>query len=221
MALLEENIVAHFDCFELSEKAIEEGRCEAEKRNLTDRITFHHGDAFKAVLPSEYFDCIYWDNAMHHMFDAYAAMRWSKDKLAANGCFFMFDFVGPTRFQWTEEQIRILKQLLESLDDAYFLTPDREYMWKKEPSLMTEEEMMKADPSEAADSDNILPAFKELFPEGKVIPLGGLIYALGLDGILFNIPENSILLRKLLRLDSSLAQQGHNYYAVAYYQNDA
>ena len=216
MALLEAGIVTHFDCYELSEKAVAEGREEAKQRELGERITFHLGDAFKAHLKPESYDCIYWDNAMHHMLDAKVAMRWSKDLLAKEGCFFMYDFVGPTRFQWTDEQVRILKEILGSLDDAYFLIPDSEYMWKKEPNCMSIEEMMRADPSEAADSDAILPAFREYFPAGTVIPLGGLVYVLGLDGVIVNIPDDSIILKKMLNIDAMLSRQGHNYFAVAY-----
>jgi len=216
MALLEAGVVTHFDCYELSETAVLEGREEAGKRKLDERISFHLGDAFKAYIAPESYDCIYWDNAMHHMFDARVAMRWSRDLLAKGGCFFMYDFVGPTRFQWTDEQVRILKDILESLDDAFFLIPDSEYMWKKEPNCMSVEEMMRADPSEAADSDSILPAFRECFPTGTAIPLGGLVYVLGLDGILVNIPDDSLLLKKMLDIDAMLARQGHNYFAVAY-----
>jgi len=216
MALLEAGVVTHFDCYELSENAVLDGREEAGRRKLDERISFHIGDAFKARIAPESYDCIYWDNAMHHMLDARAAMRWSKDLLAKGGCFFMYDFVGPTRFQWTDEQGRILKNILESLDDAYFLIPDSEYMWKKEPNRMGVEEMMSADPSEAADSDAILPAFREYFPTGAIIPLGGLVYVLGLDGILVNIPDDSLLLKKMLDIDAMLARQGHNYFAVAH-----
>ena len=216
MALLEAGLVTHFDCYELSEKAVLEGREEARKRKLADRVSFHLGDAFKARITPASYDCIYWDNALHHMLDARAAMRWSRALLAKGGCFFMYDFVGPTRFQWADEQVRILKDILASLDDAYFLIPDSEYMWKKEPNCMSVEEMMHADPSEAADSDSILPAFRECFPTGTVIPLGGLVYVLGLDGILVNIPDDSLLLKKMLDIDAMLSRQGHNYFAVAY-----
>lgn len=221
MELLENNIVSNFTCYELAEQAIQTGRQEAERRNLKERITFYHLDVFKQTFKPGSFDFVYWDNAIHHMFDAYSAMKWSKDLLSDNGCFFMFDFIGPSRFQWTDEQMNILKQILESMDDKYFLTPGSEYMWKKEPSKMTIEEMLEADPSEAADSDNIIPAFKEYFPDGTLIPLGGLIYVLGLDGILVNIPEDSVLLHKMLKLDTMLSKQGHNYYAVAYHMNSA
>jgi SAM-dependent methyltransferase len=216
MALLEAGVVTHFDCYELSENAVLEGREEAVRRKLDERISFHIDDAFKARIAHKSYDCIYWDNAMHHMLDARAAMRWSRDLLAKDGCFFMYDFVGPTRFQWTDEQVRILKNILESLDDSYFLIPNSEYMWKKEPNRMSVEEMMNADPSEAADSDSILPAFREYFPTGTIIPLGGLVYVLGLDGILVNIPDDSQLLKKMLNIDIMLGRQGHNYFAVAH-----
>ena len=216
MRLVEDGLVEHFDLYELSEYAVEQGVKIAADKGLENRITFHHGDALKAgILPGSH-DFVYWDNALHHMMDAYAAVEWSKSMLAAKGCFFMYDFVGPTRFQWTDEQTGIVTHVLESMDDAYFFIPNSEYMWKKAPNKMNLEEMLQADPSEAADSDNILPAFRSYFPEGKIIPLGGLIYVLALDGIMVNIPENSVLLKKLLNIDLLLSKQRHNYFAVAY-----
>lgn len=80
----------------------------------------------------------------------------------------------------------------------------------------TLEEMLQADPSEAADSENILPAFRKHFGNGTIIPLGGLIYVLGLDGIIINIADDSILLKKLPSIDNLLSKKGHNYFAVAY-----
>ena len=219
MDLIEQGIVSHFDCYEFSVKAVEEGNKEAVARGLKNAISFHNKDAFKEDFSSGCYDFVYWDNAMHHMNDTYEAMRWSKKLLAKRGCFFMYDYVGPSRFQWTEEQMDIVKHILESLDDRYFLIPGSEYMWKKEPSRMTIEEMLRADPSEAADSDNILAAFAEHFEKGTTIPLGGLIYVLALDGILVNIPEESTLLGHMLKLDAMLSKKGHNYYAVSYYIN--
>lgn len=216
MGLVENGIVEHFDLYELSEQAIELGRIEAARRGLEDKITFHFGDAFKKEPKHNYYDFVYWDNALHHMLNVDFAVQWSKDLLSERGCFFMFDFVGPSRFQWTDTQMQLVNDILQGLDDVYFLIPDSEYMWKKEAKRSTVEEILRDDPSEAADSDNILPAFKKIFPKGTVIPLGGLVYVLGLDGIIVNIPDNSILLDKLLKIDSLLSKQAHNYFAVAY-----
>lgn len=216
LGLIEKGIVKSFDLFELSQYSIDLGKEEAQRRGLADSVFFHLGDALNKVTDAASYDFVYWDNALHHMLDANAAIAWSKHILKNDGLFFMYDFVGPTRFQWSEEQIRIVREILEGLDDSLFLIPGTEYMWKKEPNMLSEEEIIQKDPSEAADSGNILPAFRKHFPEGTVIPLGGLIYVLGLDGIIVNIPENSILLKKLLTIDFLLSKDSHNYYAVAY-----
>ena len=216
MNLIEGGIVKHFDLYELSEKAIEIGKADAKERGLSENISFHLGDAFKLVDKNLRYDFVYWDNALHHMPDVDFAIRWSKDVLSENGCFFMFDYIGPSRFQWSDKQMSLLKEILESVDDTYFLIPDSDFMWKKEAKRSTLEEMMNADPSEAADSDNIVPAFHKYFPTGVLIPLGGLVYVLGLDGIIINISEENPLLGKLLRMDALLSKQSHNYYAVAY-----
>lgn len=216
MGLVEGGIVSHFDLYELSEEAIRIGKIEANKRGLGENITFHLGDAFTQCHKSGYYDFVYWDNALHHMSDADQAIAWSKDILAENGFFFMFDFVGPSRFQWSDVQMHIVKNILEDIDDMYFIIPNTEYMWKKEAKRATLEEMIQADPSEAADSDNIIPAFQKHFPAGTLVPLGGLVYMLGLECILVNIAENSALLSRLLKMDALLSKQSHNYYAAAY-----
>lgn len=216
MTLIENGIVHHFDLYELSEEAIFLGKAEAEKRGITENVSFHLGDAFEKVNRQGYYNFIYWDNALHHMPDADYAISWSKNILAENGYFFMFDFVGPSRFQWSDAQMRILKDILESIDDMYFIIPGSEFMWKKEAKRSTLEEIMRDDPSEAADSDNIIPAFNKYFPSGTLIPLGGLVYTLGLDGIIVNIPDDSLLLNKLLKIDTILSKQSHNYFAVGH-----
>ncbi|MBQ4132231.1 MAG: methyltransferase domain-containing protein [Desulfovibrionaceae bacterium] len=114
MLLLESGLVEHFDCWELSETAITAGKEEAKKRGLEERISFHYGDVFSKDVSSGKFDLVYWDNAMHHMFDTGQAMRWSRDALADSGVFYMYDYVGPTRFQWRDEQMEIVKNVLES-----------------------------------------------------------------------------------------------------------
>ena len=218
MALIEAGIVDHFDLYDFSEYAVETGRREALAKGLDKAVTFHRADVFAATDPArQTYDFVHWHNGLHHMLDVDAALRWSKAILAPRAsCFFMFEYVGPCRFQWTDEQVHLVKTILESLDDAYFLIPGTEYMWKKEPSQSTVEDMIADDPSEAADSEAILPGFARHFPDGTAIPLGGLVYVLALDGILVNIPENSLLLRRLLAMDDMLSRKGHNYYAAAY-----
>ena len=55
MELLENNIVSHFSCYELADKAVEIGKLEAKRRNRAERITFYHADAFQETFTPESF----------------------------------------------------------------------------------------------------------------------------------------------------------------------
>jgi hypothetical protein len=75
------------------------------------------------------------------------------------------------------------------------------------------EQMIAMDPTEAADSSNILPAIAQSFPDAEVIPTGGAIYVIGLMNILEGIPAP--ILSQALLLDRALSEAGENIYAVA------
>ena len=216
MALLEQGIVSHFDLYEVAEENVRLCQKHAAEKGLENRVRALHGNALAAITEQAQYDFIYWDNALHHMFDTDQAVAWSKHILRPGGLFFMYDFVGPNHFQWSDDDMKISSMLLESIEDKYFFIPDSDYMWVKKTARSTVEEMLASDPSEAADSEAILPAFQKHFPHGTIIPLGGLVYILCLDGIIINIPDNSPLLARLLTMDATLAAQGRNYYVAAY-----
>lgn len=88
---------------------------------------------------------------------------------------------------------------------------------KRRPTI---ERMMKIDPSEAADSENILPAINEYFKNPKITMLGGVVYMLALDRIIENIPENSDLLEKLILEDAAAMQKGMSLYAFVLARKD-
>ena len=70
MDALKLGIVHHFDCFELGAEAINKGIDIARSNGLSDRITFHQVDPFTQETEDQHFDLVYWNNALHHMFDA-------------------------------------------------------------------------------------------------------------------------------------------------------
>lgn len=82
----------------------------------------------------------------------------------------------------------------------------------KRPSL---EHMFTTDPSEAADSANIISSIKAVFNEPLIINTGGLIYHITINYILHNIPEDSELLQWLLSMDDEIIKLGFYHYAFA------
>ena len=83
-------------------------------------------------------------------------------------------------------------------------------------SRPTIERMINADPSEAADSDNIIAALRSVFPDVTVEYTGGVIYQLALGDVLANFDEDEDALQTALLLDDALSEMGENHYAIAF-----
>lgn len=217
MAALELGVVETFECYEVSSVAVEGARHIARERGLADRIWFHHGDAFAAQIRSD-FDLIYWNNALHHMFDAYAAVRWSYEHLRPGGVFAMDDYVGATRSQHSPEFVAWASRLMASIPE--YLRRHWNGVDVLPPLIGVPDpvEQAKPDPSEMADCGAILPAIREIFPEAAIIKTGGIGYFAALTHALqnYNTETELALLNVILMADEEVSQSRvESQYAVA------
>ncbi|WP_197279705.1 class I SAM-dependent methyltransferase [Bosea sp. AAP35] len=215
--LVAAGIVAEFHLYEISAERIRQGRQQAEAKGLANRMLFHEADAFAQCLDVD-FDLVYWNNSLHHMPDVNLALDWSRGRLQEGGLFAMDDFVGPSRFQWSERSLRYATDFRNALPPEYLRHPtDPQRALSREVRRPSVEKLMAIDPSEAADSDRILAALQRVFPEAETCMTGGVIYHLGLNDVLANIDEDkeASLLHTALLLDKALAEQGETHYAVA------
>jgi len=220
--LLRENIVQQFDLFEISEAKIELIQQKAAEHGVLDRVSWHHADAFERDPVGEH-DLVYWNNSLHHMFDVPQAIAWSARALQSGGCFAMDDYVGPTRFQWTDLELEMAARVRALLPDRFLVNPRNSNAWlNRAPGRPDVQVMMAADPTEAADSGRILAAVMVAFPQARLIPTGGIIYHLALNDVLANFgeEEDQAMLESLLLLDEILARNGHTQYAVAIARKD-
>jgi SAM-dependent methyltransferase len=203
LRLLQKGIVEHFDLFEISSARIEQGISAAKKMGLSHRVKFHLQNAFDHK-PQESYELVYWNNSLHHMPDAKQAILWSKDRLSSGGYFVMDDFVGPSRFQWSDKQLDIAHRVRRMLPDRFLVDPNNQYarlpITIKRPSI---HKMMESDPSEAADSGNIIPRLADIFPDVEIILTGGVVYHLALNNVLANFQDEKdfYILHELLELD--------------------
>lgn len=211
MQLLESGLVEHFVCFELSAERIEAGRKIAKSKMLENRITFIRGDFLTSDRKEGGYDLVFWDNSLHHMLDAYEAVRVSYEILKAGGVFFCNDYIGESRFQWSDEKLEYVNAIRDTLDEEIFLVKGEKFpRHRKRPS---KEKLMQSDPSEAADSDRILPAVKKYFPKAQITMLGGVVHLLLMDKMMGNIPEDSKLLKQLIEADDEAISRGMSNYA--------
>jgi hypothetical protein len=79
------------------------------------------------------------------------------------------------------------------------------------------DQLIQFDPSEAMDSDRILPCLARWFPDAQVRLLGGAIYHCGLSDVIHNLMADGATqeIARALELDDMLLQQGHTHYASA------
>lgn len=218
LSVIKSGLVDRFTLYELADDAIAIGKKQTLAAGISpSRMDFKREDGLSDAAVEKY-DLVYWNNALHHMFDVKAALEWSKRVLRKGGLFLMDDFVGPTRFQWSDRLIEINSEIRNELPEKYLRDPsDPRKLLPRKITRPDPNAIMKDDPSECADSGNILKELAHIFPDAIVINTGGGVYHLGLNDVLHNIIESQDyeLLEKLLTIDDQLAQTDETHYAVA------
>jgi SAM-dependent methyltransferase len=213
-ALVQAGLVERFTLYEISKERLAKACQTFEAAGLSAAADFRLADAFEDQAPDQY-DLVHWASSLHHMFDVDAALQWSRHVLKPGGFIVIYEYIGPTRFQWSDraldwiETVRktLPREILERVAQPGKYVPLR-------PKRVDPERLRAADPSEAADSDRIVPRALAHFPYGRWTMLGGVIYATGLSDIVGNFERlNRLdLLHACLLADQALSALGENHY---------
>jgi hypothetical protein len=212
MALLKADVVRHFQLFEIAGQRVEDGKRIAARDGLEDRITWHQETVdFTEIIEV---DLVYWNNALHHMLDVKEAVQWSR---AVGRYLYVNDFVGPDRMQWSDELLEITSRVRTALPVRLLQRPDGKGLLSHTLTRPDAGALAAEDPTECAESSQIIPEIRRHFPEAQVRPLGGAIYHTALNDVLANFSdEDAPLLTLLLILDDLCVEAGHSEYAVAF-----
>lgn len=214
LGLVRDGLVSSFDLYELSKKRLHAAYENFKKHGLEDRVKFYHGDIFANVNTQKY-DFIYWSGSLHHMYDTEQAIISTYNMLTEGGCFFVNDFVGMNRFQWTDVQMKYINDFRNSLPEDCFINYRLKVLSGRILSPPNIDDLIRMDPSEARDSEAIIPALKKHVNLKFFMPTGGVIYHIALAAILEQIPENSPILKLALKIDDKLTDEGLYNYAFA------
>lgn len=225
MRLMEQGVVKRFILFDLSETRRQKAAELAARKQLADRVEVRGDNAFEVIAPGSV-DFVHWHGSLHHMMDTFDAVRWSREVLRPGGMFYMNDFIGPTRWQWSDKALALATRVRRLLPERMLKDPwyparhDTPFL-SKTVARKTPERIIKDDPSEAADSGRILDAVRHYFPDAEITLTGGLIYHLALSQIYHNINEDAeddrAILGLLLLLDEVYLEtpQVECHYATA------
>lgn len=212
---------AKFDCFEsvlgldYSPESIRVAKEMADEKGHS--IQYECGDFYQKVF-EEKFDVILFSSSLHH-FDEIDLFLKNKIKplLKDNGILVVFEFVGPNRLQWKQDQLKRANELLKSLPKQYKVYYDGKTIKKKvyKPGYIR---MLMVDPSEAVDSESILPALHKHFKILEEKKLGWNILHLLLKGIAHNFlkddPQTKIVINDLIRDEYNFVEETNSSDAI-------
>ncbi|MDO8870922.1 MAG: glycosyltransferase [Methanobacteriaceae archaeon] len=220
LELVSEGLVDKFTMFELSDAGIAIALKKAENLGIEDKVELIKGNYFLHEF-NEKVDFVHWSQSLHHMFDVNKSVEWSYKILEMGGIFYMDDFVGPSRFQWSDEALELGSRIRRILPDNYLKNPYKPGKLLNRKMLRPDPQILRnQDPSEAADSDNILESVIKYFPDAEITLTGGTIYHETLNDILHNIDEfdlkDKAMLELLLIIDELATKSGiESQYATA------
>ena len=173
ISLLRSGIADRFVLHEISGQRMGVARETARRFGLESRIDFRCL-ALDFDRPSEEkYDLIYWNNSLHHMLDVQACLAWCRRALSPSGILYMNDFVGPTHMQWPDEMLDVANLIRGSLSPRYLRSVDGTSLLRAAIARPSREKLIARDPTECADSGNIVPALHRNFPRVLVKPTGG------------------------------------------------
>lgn len=199
IAWAETGIFKRIDAFDISENRIHRAVQAAAEKGIDGVVNFSVSDARKLDIGACKYDVVFFEGSLHHFFPAGEILRKANRSLKHGGYLIVYDFVGPTRFQWTKRQLEIADSLLTVLPDRY------KRKWNKgtlktrvyRPGRLV---MALSDPSEAADSAEILPCLKHIFDIVEMKEIGGTILHLLFSGIAHHFRQDNPETRDWLNL---------------------
>ncbi|MCW5849748.1 MAG: class I SAM-dependent methyltransferase [Anaerolineae bacterium] len=198
---------------------------------------FWTADANTATLEPGRYDLIFSAHSFHHFLALEQIMAQVHQALTPHGLFILEEYVGPTQFQWTSEQLALVEALLASIPTQYRRwrsspTPTdtaqrglRRYLRRVYQTLRGRVQPHKTaeprprpaqvaavSPFESIRSAEIVALFEQQFEVVARRPLGGTLQHLLYNGIIHNFdpqdPQARRIIEGIYRVEDSLIQAG-------------
>lgn len=202
---------------DVSQQRIDYATATAAEEGLADVLRFRIADVNRMTADGERFDVLLGLQSLHHFDELDETLPRLSRLLEADGMFVVDEFVGPTRFQWTDAQLDAANRLLARLPEERRRLPDGRIKHRVvRPSRLA---MVLDDPSEAVDAAALLPGLRRLFDVVEERPYGGTVLHIAFSGIAHNFlgqdPATLALLDQCFAAeDEALPEVGHDFTAL-------
>lgn len=171
---------------------------EAERSRMAQGIpgSFQAVDTNAVRLPASTYDLIFSCHSFHHFYELEHIMKQVHQSLTPRGFFILEEFVGPTQFQWTDQQIDLVRSVLSLVPER--LRHYQHGMLKTWEGRPTPEEVVAVSPFESIRSSEIEPLFNRYFKVVARKLLGGTLQHLLYNGIVHHfLPHDEEAVRQI------------------------
>jgi len=197
-----------FLSIDISRPAVEAAR----ERLQGAPVQFEVGDVNRMSFKQGAFDAVFAASSLHHFTDLERVLARAREALVPGGFLVFDEFVGPSRFQWTDEQLAVINLLLTALPARFRRDLRRGFGKKRRVYRAPLDDTRRDSPFEAARSEEIPGLAAERFNVVARKDYGGAILHQLLDGIAGNFsPRDSAdrgLLIKIMDLERDLEGAG-------------
>ena len=178
--------------------AVECARREARRSGLAN-ISYGVFDPERDPLPDGPWDAVIASDVLHHVLALEDLLTRVHAALSPAGRFVFAEYVGPNRFQYSEESLELAQRYFRLLPERLRREPSTgRTLWR--PERVDPARLERERPAEAARSETILPfARQAFFPEAEYSGGGGLLHPV-LSGVAQNFREAATKEERLLEV---------------------
>jgi SAM-dependent methyltransferase len=206
-SMLELGVCEEILGIDISEARVEHANA-AIPEALRGRLAFecHNLETWR---PDGQFDLLIARDVLHHIARLEELCEAFDGLLRPGSLLYVDEYVGPTRFQWTDKQLEVIARLLERLSPslvADLVEPARGS--RRRAERPTVENMIAADPSESVRSQEIPAILDAHFDVVERRSYGGAVFHQLFNRIMGNFEGHDDLVRTLMELDFLLCDEG-------------
>jgi ubiquinone/menaquinone biosynthesis C-methylase UbiE len=190
------NCFSRIEGFDLSSSRIHLANKSSKKLGLNN-LFFSVEEAHKHNFRSNKYDIVLFNSSLHHFNNLKIILEKTYNSMKYDGLLIINEYTGPNRFQWTDEQLKKANHYLNKIPFQYRKFWQSNRIKKKiyRPGLLR---MILSDPSEAVNSEEILPQIRKKFKKLEEKPYGGNLLHLIFKDISHNFIENKNDINKIL-----------------------
>jgi len=112
------SICREYDAIDISAEALAVAKAKAAELGLKN-VNYRQGDLNLTTLEREKYDVVFSSMTLHHVENLKHLLEEVNSSLKSQGIFFVYEYVGPSRFQWTERQLTIMNDLLAIMPNRH------------------------------------------------------------------------------------------------------